>query len=514
MIWDENTHLMADLEAVASQTGTSLVREEAFKLTRDKPLFGLEDIEFTAGEKALWLQHNLVIREGNKFRMWYLVYGLNVPDLAGENLGKNPITAYAESDDGIHFHPVVLDQYKFKGSTKNSFLSFPQGDESQVRVFNIFHDPLDKEYPFKSVYYRPGKGEDFDRTLLARHPERALKDWWYIWGIGKSRDGLVWEAPTHKHNLLACNPEHAQLHRAMNGGLVISDQMFSPIGSWSYRNVRGWIAYDDEGLEIAHPLPEYVFGMPEHVCRNFAEFGSSEWDRTPWIQPHVGLRCARKGSCIIALSGYLYGATGAETYSQVTDVGLVTSSTGTFFREVWPYRPFIPRGTRGDWDFGMVVQAAIVDTDEKTFLYYTGGDRGNFSSGYAPGLAYIERDRYAYRLIKGMRKYEASPMEAEFTLKPLRLPEHPKLDINVSHCGQGRRIQLELADPANGNALPGFSYSDCQPVQTDGLNVPVSFTGDFTTLADRQVTVRVKLASASCGQVRFDSPRIYAIYTG
>ena len=513
MIWEKNTYLMADLEKVASQSGTSLVREESYKYTKDKPLFGTDDLEFSAGEKAKFLQHDLVINNNGKFRMWYLVYGLNCSDIAGENMCKEPIYAYAESDDGIKFKPVTLNQYKFKGSTNNNFIKFPKSGEERVRTFNITHDPLDKEYPFKCVYYRPGKGEDFDRTLLSRHPERAEKDWWYVWGIGKSRDGLHWEAPKHKHNIINCNPEHAKLHRAMNGGLVISDQMTSPISSWSYRNVRGWIAYDDENLEIAHPLPEYVYSMPEHVCRHHAEFGSSEWDRTPWIQPHVGLRCARKGSCIIALSGYLYGATGAETYSQVTDTGLVTSSTGTFFREVWPYRPFIRRGVRGDWDFGMVVQAAIVDSDDKTFLYYTGGERGNFASTYSPGMAYIERDRYAYRLIKGMRKYEATPMQAEFEFKVLTLPAQPDIEVNVSQTGNGRRIKLELADKT-GKVIPGFSFDDCKAVEIDGIRVKVEWTGDINSLADKEVIVRFKLESDSCGLVRFDSPRIYAIYTG
>jgi len=527
MIWDEHTYLMVDHAPVADEVNTSLVRDEAYK--HPEPLVRLEDAALTVGGRARSLGYKFVVRDGGVFRAWYQVRGVREAlegqpqaaqgepntDRKSERFGKDSLMAYAESDDGIHFRPVRVGAVEVDGSKDNNLVAFDSGPEPRTRQCGFLYDPLDREYRYKCLYYRPCQSKDFEPGVLARYPVATDRSWWAIWGIARSKDGLSWEPPDHTHNLVAANPEHARLHRALDGGLVMSDQMISPVADWQYRNVKGWITYDGR---VAHRIPDHLFKIPEHMTRCFAEFLGPTWDGVPWIQPHVGLACARKGPSIIALNGFLYGCSGrepgAETFAQVADVGLCISDTGIKFQQVWPFRPFIRRGQRDAWDYGMVAQNCIVDHGDRTLFYYTGGDVGNLSSTYLPGLAWVPRDRFGYRLIRGYRDTAVRPRTARITMRPVTLPDAAAITVNCSHVNDRRVIRVELADEA-GHALPGYAFADCRPVTTEGLRVPVVWQPDRTAaeLAGRTVQIRIELDSPDCGAVYFDSPRLYAVYT-
>lgn len=510
MIWDPHPLLMVDANLVASETRTSLVREEAFKYTGN-PLMRLEDKTLTLGGKTRSIVIELITRQDGRYRIWYQMRGAKPGLKPGPEYNKEAFIGYAESDDGIHFKPLHLKQIEFNGSRNNNIVPFPAPSGQKVRISGLLHDPLDADYPFKCIYYRPGKGVDLEPGVLSRTPDQRDRDFWLVWGIGRSKDGLSWEHPQHRHTLVRANPEHAKLHRALDGGLVISDQMSSPIAQRVTRSVKGWITYD---LETAHRIPDFLFTLPPHMCRVFREFSGPNWDGTFWVQPHLGLVCARKGPTIVGLNGYLYGCLGAETFAQVADTGLCISSTGVDFQEVWPFRPFIPRGHRGSWDFGMIGQREIVDDGDQTRFYYIGGDVGNFASTYLPGMASIPRDRYGYRIIKGYRNYDKRPATGTIILKPLSLPDRPCFAVNVSHVTKNRTIRLEIADE-NGKPITGYTSDACHPVTQDGLKQPVRWEHDRTgeELSGRTIQIRAELHSPDCGTTYHDSPRLYAIYT-
>jgi len=522
MIWEENTYLMLDVGLVEQEENTSFVREEAFKY-ESNPIATVEDKALTLGGLAKSFGFFTVMHDGGVYRAWYEARGVReslgaahkpgqeAAASANEEFCKSSHIAYAESADGIHFRPVRVGQVEINGSKDNNLIHFPGPDEGRHRVFSIFHDPLDSEYPYKCVYYRPGSRADFSPGVVARYPQHGTRDWWYVWGIGKSKDGLVWERPAHEHNLISTNPEHAHLHRALDGGLVISDQMMSAMADWAYRGVKGWITYD---LETAHRIPDYLFQVPEHVARVFNEFMGTTLDRTPWVQPHVGLQCARKGPTMVGLNGYLYCCNGAETFAQTTAIGLCVSDTGVRFREVWPLIPFVPRGPRGAWDFGMVAQTSLLDCGDETRIYYTGG-LGNLSRKYEPGFAYIPRDRYGYRLIRGYRDMDVKPRTGSFTMKPCVLPARPAIALNVAQTTATRTARVALRDE-NGGPLPGYGAADCVPIAEPGLRQPVRWQGGRSAaeLAGRRVKIHVDMTSPDCGRVEYDSPRVYAIYTG
>jgi hypothetical protein len=530
MIWDLHTILMVDPYVVVESTNSSLVRDEPYKHP-DNPLLRVDDTRMSVGGRARGgrlhggLQLNMVVREGGVFRMWYKAIGVREatggaqkPVKGGhassteEERGKNAYLAYAESEDGIEFKPVRVGQVQLDGSRNNNLLLPDAGGEPRVRQCGLFHDPLYKDYPYKCLYYRPGDGKDLEPGVLARYPHLAKRKWWFVWGIGRSKDGIEWQPPRHKHNLINASPEHANLHRAMDGGLVMADQMMSPVEDWSYRNVKGWITYD---LETAHRVPDYVYSVAQHMARCNPAYNGPNWSGVPWIQPHIGLRVARKGPSMIALNGFIYGTSGRsgdETYAQKADIGLCVSETGVKFKDILPFRPFIRRGMRGEWDYGMAAQSAIVDAGDETRFYYVGNDVGNFCGTYQSGMAYLPRDRYGYRCITGYRDTKRTRKKAAFTLKPVILRAKANLTVNCDQVSAARTIRLQLRDE-KGRTIPGYSFKRCRPVTKEGLRVPVRWGQGKTgrELAGRTVQIEVELFSPDCGVVYTDSPRLYAI---
>lgn len=292
---------------------------------------------------------------------------------------------------------------------------------------------------------------------------------------------------------------------------MLADQMMHPMADWAYRNVKGWVTYDQQQ---AHRLPDYVYAIPEAMARTRGM--GPAWDGIPWVQPHFGLRCARKGPTMLALNGYLYGASGtqgAETFAQTADIGLCVSPTGYRFEDVWPLRPFVRRGLRGTWDQGMTAQTAMVDHGDQTCFYYIGNDVGNFSGRYQSGMAYIPRDRYGYRCISGYRQAIRARKTATFTCKPMVMPQAAALGVNCSHVSRDKRIRIQLQDE-QGKAIAGFSFRSCKPITRQGLCTSVQWTSgkNAASLAGKNVCVAVELSSDACGVVETDSPRIYALY--
>ena len=507
VIWDEHTLLMIDWHLVSEESNTSMVRERARKCTERNPILAPEDRRLSLGAKASALVPMMVVKDG-VYRLWYQIRGARrLPK--GRPQSKDFLIGYAESNDGYDWKPAHIGQVEFRNSKRNNLVPFARGSEPDIRVAWPLHDPLDSEYPFKVCYYRPGRGTDLETAAQARWPSVREQDWWLIWGIARSRDGIVWEPPAHEHNLVRANPETARLYRALDGAYVTADQggIQADIGG---RNVKGWLSHDGVTSER---VPGWIFTIPEHLTRIYRTYACDPaWDGTRWVQPHIGLVVGRKGPTMVALNGYLYCCSAVETYAQTSEVGLSISATGYGFQEVWPLRPFIGCGELGAFDDGMACQCYMLDDGDETRFYYAGG-QGNLSSAYRGGVASIPRDRYGYRCIRGFRDVEPRPRSGMFALKPVTLPDGPRIGVNVTQVSRTRTVRLELTDE-KGRAIRGYALKDCVPITRAGLRRRIRWRDgrNASELAGRQVSIRAELRSDRCGPVKTDSPRVYAVY--
>ncbi|NQZ67126.1 MAG: hypothetical protein HRT89_03560, partial [Lentisphaeria bacterium] len=430
---------------------------------------------------------------------------------------------YAESEDGIHFKPKRVGTCKYNGNTRNNLVSFSadpdiSGGMAGGGASGFLYDPMDKDFPYKVVILRRSSIESLNPAVRARFPKAAKtmashsSSNWFIWGVGKSKDGFEWQMPEHDHLLIDEVPEGPVIHRALDGGYVIGNQMVSPTSKHDGRRIKGWLTYDQQ---TAHRIPEYVFSMPESMTRcRTGEIGPA-WNNSHWAQNHVGLVTARKGPSMIALHGTLYGAWAAETYAQVADIGLAVSDTGYHFEQVWPFRPFLRRGERQVWDYGLVWQCAMEETSDKTLFYYGASNQGNAAgSAYNAGVGYVDKDRFGFRALRVNRDYsEPKKRRGEVTLQPCVLPEKPELTVNCSHLSRTRTVRVELRRP-DGKVIPGFSFKNCSPVCKAGIHRPLRWTNkNVRTLAGKEVQIAVELFSPDCQFGEQQSPRVYAIYT-
>jgi len=507
MIWDKYAYLMLDSNIIEEEQGTSYIREEAFKF-KDNPVIHEGRKEFFLGNEGyrVWIRN--VCKVDGVYRMWYAFQFDK--DFIGnaDSASAKVMTGYAESTDGYEFKPIKVGTTEYNGSKNNNLVTMcPEGFHSM----DVLHDPLDSEYPYKTVIVKKAELEDFAPALRARwpalHPTMEL-----VWGIGKSKDGFNWEMPVRDSFLTDNYIEGPCLHRTIDGGMVIANQ--GPVTEEECcRRVNGWLTYDEQ---TAHLIPGALFEIPPHTTRIIAPQFGQEWHNTVWVQSHIRLVTARKGPSVVALHGFLYGNGGAETYAQQADIGLAVSSTGIGFRQVWPFRPFIIKGARGDWDGGLLAQAAMVETKDQTLFYCIASDTGNAAgTEYRAGVAYIDKDRFAYRVLTVNRGYKDGPKkrEASIALKPIEMPDKCNLYLNVSHTNPVRRIIASCHDEA-GKELEGFSVENCIPVTEPGLASPLRWKGvDTGTLSGKTVRIKLQIISNDCQYGDKESPRLYALYT-
>jgi hypothetical protein len=500
MICQSDVYLMVDETLVASEQNTSLVREEAYK-HKGNPVIDESHVELFGNHRGYRIYPICICRDQGRYRMWYH-YSLSE--------GSHGQLSYAESDDGLNFQPVNVRQ----GSNHVAVVSDPN-----LACSWILHDPLDTDDPYKAVIIRKGGGE-MNRALRAKYPQANgawhghTHDGWFVWGIARSRDGFNWRLPRHRHNLVDAIIEEPSLYRALDGGLVISNQMVSKVSDIGWRKVNGWVTYDGR---TSDRIPDFIFSLPDHMTMVFPQFlGRSAWATTPWAQSHVQLAPAIKGPTMVALHGYIYGAIGTETHAQVAEIGLAASSTGYRFDQVWPFRPFLRRGNMGEWDCGLVRQVAIIDDADQTRFYYQASDVGNAANTpYRLGIGHVALDRYGYRVLRVYRDYlQPKSRRGHVVLQPLTLPKKPSFSLNVTHVTPHRTVRVELRDTETAKPIPGFEMDQCHPVTEPGVRQPVKWKkGDIAKLAKKQVSVAIELFSPDCQYGERDSPRLYAVYT-
>ena len=498
MIWDEYAYLMADMELVDQEEGVRMVRCEAYKHPDNPLVEGGKGIARAAAKDPARLCGTpiCVARDGGTYRGWF--------GFARNTFGNH--FTYGESDDGIHFKPKTVGTTEYRGSKKNNLVTFTENPD--LKNCGMMYDPMDSEYPYKTVVMRRGGREDFNRGVAAKAPG-LWEGWghhpslgWFVSGLGRSRDGFNWEMPPEGQTLIDEIIEEPVVHRALDGGYAIGNQMVTQASDIGFRKVKCWVTYDGRK---ADRIPDYTFKLPDHMTMVFRRWlGKTSQEEHPWVQSHVQLIPMRKGPSMFTLHGYLYGAPKIDRYACTYDVGLAVSSTGYSFRQVWPFRPFLRRGDMGAWDCTSVRQAgSIVETKDQTLFYYAGGQGGNARTDprhyrHGWGVASVEKDRLGFYAIWQNVDYEKKARDGLLTMKPVTLPRNPEISANVANCTRTRHLTFELRTKS-GRPVPGLSFKDSLPVTGSGLRRHVRWKkAHVKQLAGKEVIIAVKFFSPDC----------------
>ena len=430
-----------------------------------------------------------VFRDGDKYRMYYKAFHVDVYDERnrGEELIEpHPLwVAYAESDDGIHWHRPELGLVEFGGSKQNNLLWQGVGPEQHgVHGFAPFKDEspdCDPDARYKAV----------------GGIRRAIKGGLYA--MRKSPDGIHWtmlqEEPIvtkgrfDSQNLAFWDPVRSE-YRAYVRDLHDNrrDIRTATSKDFIHWSEPVWLEYPgapDEELYTNQIQPYY---RAPHIFLGFP----TRYIRRPWL-PSIEALPELEHRRIRSRINERFGAA-------LTDGLFMSSRDGRAFNR-WG-EAFIRPGPQveGNWAYGdnyqswglVETQSHISGAPRELSLYAT--------EGYWRGKNTYFR-RYTLRL-DGFVSMHAPLSGAEFVTKPLTF-EGDELLINFSTSAAGS-ISVEVQD-AEGNPVDGFVLEQCHPNIGDEIERVVKWQNknDFRKLAGKPLRLRFVLKDADLYSLQF-----------
>lgn len=418
-----------------------------------------------------------VLRDGGKYRMWYMTYHwpFTPEEKANEKKPKHPFyVAYAESDDGVAWRKPQLGLYEFAGSKANNICCI---------------DVIDNFTPF--IDTKPGCPPD------ARY--KAV-------GIGKggllafvSPDGIHWqrmqEAPVITKG--AFDTQNIAFWDAAIGKYRVYIRDFHD----GIRDIRTCTS-DDFKTWTAPESLRFQAGLPdEQLYTN----GVEPYYRAPHIYVGFPTRYVERPWSISmrALPDLEHREWRSKAEQRIgtaiTDGLLMSSRDGVHF-ERWG-EAFIRNGIErpGTWVYGDCYQAyGLVETAGK----FPGAS--NELSLYLPENYWhkaAKMRRYSLR-VDGFVSARAGFMGGELTTRLIRFAGK-SLSINFSTSAAGN-VRVELVD-AEGKPYPGYAFDDCDELFGDTLDRTVTWREkpDLNSLAGKAVKVRFRLRDADLFSYRF-----------
>jgi hypothetical protein len=190
-----------------------------------------------------------------------------------------------------------------------------------------------------------------------------------------------------------------------------------------------------------------------------------------------------RGSMLVGLLKVLRDDLPCDPAGPVEGIGYTTlawSHDGEHWQR--DRKPFFDRNPEsGSWDHAMAWMDYQLPVDDDMFLYYGGYARGHKVERFRErqiGLVRIKRDRYIAREARGPGFLQTKLFK--FSGKSLAL------NANAAN-GEIRACVSNAA----GKTLPGFDFSDCQPIRSNSTSAPVRWKKDLRELTGK--TLRLNL---------------------
>lgn len=397
--------------------------------------------------------YHTVFKDGDKYRMWYRITGI----------ADDELTAYAESDDGIHWKRPDLGLFEVNGSTKNNIV-WRATNERGISNLTVFKDPT--EGPESDELYKAVGGRGHDRGGSIDQPG--------LYAL-KSNDGINWsllqDGPIHTqewgrldtHNIAFWDP-NIEKYRSYTRYFT-GDAPFPRSGGYSgLRAIQ--VSTSDDFRNWSDPVP---LSYDEEQSKHYYTNEIRPYPRAP----------------------HLYIGFPAWFFGPETEPRFMASRDGQDFR-MWD-EPFIPtsasRGRDGNRSNYIAYGLVKLPADDDTYTLYASESRG------------ARLRRFTIR-VDGFVKVAAPPEGGELLTKPLRF-DGSSLVVNYETGNEGQ-ISVELLQP-DGQPYDGFSEAECEPLSGDQIDGEVEWTGNRSVadLAGKPVRLRFKLKDADLYSFQF-----------
>jgi len=464
---DKTKQLFLDDELIAEQSNVTRRIHPARKHPANPLIAPEHDWEGT-----LALTYGSVIRDGDKFRMWYL---------------SNPGVSYAESDDGIHWVKPKLDFFEIDGQKTNIII---RGDTKKgqpnhmpncYEMVGVLKDPRD---PDPARRYKMGF-VSIERNYTGPRPDVFHSKERRGLGVAASPDGFHWKLIDNWTTEAVCDgPNHWMFDPARQRWVLYGRTKFKPADImadclldpwckryWWGRSVTRIESDDFLNWDITDPAAGPVVLTPDIRDPLGTEFYSMHV--FPYESVYIGL---------IQVYHIQQG-------NNTLDVQLAVSRDGIKFTRVGDRSPFIPLGDVGSWDRfnqSLANNDPIAVGDELRFYYggrtyrhggYVGPDKG--VSGGRIGCATITRDRFV--------SVGASFEGGEILTRPMNLVGNT-LHLNAK-CDYGEII-IEVLDKTDA------VIAKSKPAQADALDIPIEWEQGGLSEVDGPIKLRITLKNA------------------
>ena len=425
-----------------------------------------------------------VIRDGGRFRMWYVAAGDDRLDPDTPRSAPWRV-AYAESDDGVRWRKPELGLVEYNGSRANNLVLMTP----RLGTINL------------KVLFEPGEADDSRRYKMGAHvwfPKNGSR-------LGTlapygSPDGFRWKLLAPATPVDAELPAHQTvlppLHFEPVGGLYRWGGLYHLSGQnaiaatrpYQGRVVRGFVSPD-----FVNWAPTSAIGFvrsSQHVPLGPGRSREGE-------QTHEGISVWNRGNVLIGLSGMWHGG---KQWSDVTiDLGLVVSNDGVRFREPAHERVFLRRGADGQWDQGGLLQGqGFHNVGGKTYIYYGAWDPRRWQESPprgGVGLAMLPRDRFAHLRVDGASQgegtYQLTDPVSSLMTRPLDVAELAtrRFYVNAEGLGDQASLKVELLDGQT-RPIPRFAGDNAAVVRVNGFQTPIQWR---RRLADWPSHVRLRV---------------------
>ncbi len=438
--------------------------------------------------------YGTVMKQGDKFRMWYL--GMFETEVkAGQAPGWWRPMCYAESDDGVTWMKPELGLVDFKGNKKNNICLIESEVPSLAKVndfLSILHEPNDPDpnRRYKAVYIAHPEFKDVKGGRSKIGPDERR---WGAFIAATSADGLRWK-------VVGDRPMNAGNERFEVSGLYkfgkfyyAPGQLISP---WMWRMDgsdvgRGTMTY--RSADFDHWSDSKAFGL--------ARIGQLTSTPVKGQQGHMGAGIWNRGNVIVGLNGLWQDAPKKPEDGKYwnkgvrIDLGLVVSNNGIHFREPMPDHKVIERGEPGAWDDIALLQGhAFVNEVDKTMIWYSHWDTGGKLKSMEIGLATLRRDGFAYM----SRKIPDS--SAHFETAHFQSTAPAKVTVNVEGVSESAPLTVQLIDEL-ARPVKGAVAKVTRPGTRVEVGLPESIP------AGKSFALRVTLPESG-------DAKVYSIYVG
>jgi len=405
--------------------------------------------------------YSVVIRDGDKYRMWYRC-DPHGKDEKGSDY--DALTAYAESDDGIHWIKPDLGLVEFQGSKHNNLIWSRPGIN-----FAAFKDgnpeaPDDERY--KAVVLQGVQTTMDHDGLMALKSADGIR-----WSLIRE-EPIIADPPFDTHN----NP----FWDAWRNEYVVYTRGIAGSGG-SFAGGYRWIrrATSPDFRNWTPLVPITAGDTPyEHLYTN----SCVRYERAP-------------GTYLMFPSRFVPDRTPDPEWglNGVSDIVFMSSRDGLDFDRTFMEAFVRPGLDKENWhERGIYMEVGILQTSPEEMSLY------GMEHKQEPDCHIV---RYGLRT-DGFVSVNAVYAGGEFTTRPLTFAGR-EMELNYSTSAVGS-VRVEVQD-AQGHPMPGFTMDDCPAQFGDEIEGTVTWAGapSLEQLSGNPVRLRFAIKDADLYAFKF-----------